>query len=73
MEQVLNQWRGIDMETIQDKDIGRNLLLEVWDKLDSLTDNLLEFIISVPVIEKRTTPAAVFWMPSPEKKNGLEN
>ncbi len=50
-----------------------NLLLEVGDKLDSLTDNLLEFIISVPVIEKRKTPAAVFWLPSPEKKNGPEN
>ncbi len=49
-----------------------NLLLEVGDKLDSLTDNLLVFIISVPVIEKRKTPAAAIWLPSPEETNEAE-
>ena len=49
------------------------LLLEVMDKLNTLTDGLLEFACSVPVIEKQKSLAAAFWLPAPEENTGPEN
>ena len=50
------------------------LLWEAVNKFNSLSGDQSDyFIVSAPIIEKRKTPVAAFWLPSPEKKNVPEN